>query len=78
VNPRAGLDDVEKIKYLTVPGLELRPLSHPARNLSLYRLRYPGSILTIADLYIYYIEMKTYVKMDDMSTIKMFSKCFTL
>jgi hypothetical protein len=36
VGPRAGLDDVEKRKFLTLPGLELRLLS-------LYRLRYPGS-----------------------------------
>jgi hypothetical protein len=26
VNPRAGLDDVEKRKFLTLQGLELRPL----------------------------------------------------
>jgi hypothetical protein len=25
VEPRTGLDDVEKRKFLTVPGLELRP-----------------------------------------------------
>jgi hypothetical protein len=25
VGPRAGLDDVEKRKFLTLPGLELRP-----------------------------------------------------
>jgi hypothetical protein len=30
VGPRTGLDDVEKRKFLTLPGLELRPLSHPA------------------------------------------------
>jgi hypothetical protein len=41
--PRAGLDDVEKRKFLTLPGFELRTLGHPARNQSLYRLRYPGS-----------------------------------
>jgi hypothetical protein len=28
VDPRAGLDDVEK----TLPGLELRPLGRPARS----------------------------------------------
>jgi hypothetical protein len=39
---RAGLDDVEKRKFLTLPGLELRPLGRPARTQSLYRLRYPG------------------------------------
>jgi hypothetical protein len=26
VGPRAGLDDVKKRKFLTLPGLELRPL----------------------------------------------------
>jgi hypothetical protein len=29
VGPRAGLDDVEKRKFLTLPGLELRPLGRP-------------------------------------------------
>jgi hypothetical protein len=43
VDPRAGLDDVEKRKFLTLPELELRPLDRPARNQSLYRLSYPGS-----------------------------------
>jgi hypothetical protein len=43
VGPRAGLDDVEKRKLLTLPGLELRPLGHPARIQSLYRLVFPGS-----------------------------------
>jgi hypothetical protein len=42
VIPRAGLDDVEKIKFLTLPGLEFRPLGRPARSQSVYRLRYPG------------------------------------
>jgi hypothetical protein len=28
---------------LTLPGLEPRPLSRPARSQSLYWLRYPGS-----------------------------------
>jgi hypothetical protein len=36
VGPRAGLDDVEKRKFLILPGLELRPLGCPARNQSLY------------------------------------------
>jgi hypothetical protein len=43
MGPRAGLDDVEKIKFLILPGLELGPLSRTARSQSLYRLRYPGS-----------------------------------
>jgi hypothetical protein len=36
MDPRAGLDNVEKRKFLTLPGLELRPLSHPAHSQSLY------------------------------------------
>jgi hypothetical protein len=43
VDPRAGLDYIEKRKFLTLPGLELLPLSRPARSQCLYRLRYPGS-----------------------------------
>jgi hypothetical protein len=42
VDPRAGLDDVEKRKFLSIPGLEHRPLDRPSRSQSLYRLRYPG------------------------------------
>jgi hypothetical protein len=44
VDPRAGLDTVDKRKLLTLPGLELRPLSRPASSQSLYRLRHPGSL----------------------------------
>jgi hypothetical protein len=47
VDPRAGLDDVKKRKFLTLQGLELRPLGRPARSQSLYRLRYPGTYTTI-------------------------------
>jgi hypothetical protein len=43
VGPRAGLDEVEKRKFLNLPGLELRLRGRPARSQSLYRLRYPGS-----------------------------------
>jgi hypothetical protein len=32
VDPRASLDDLEKRKFLTLPGFELRPLSRPARE----------------------------------------------
>jgi hypothetical protein len=41
VGPRTGVGDVEK--YLTLTGLELRPLGSPTRSQSLYRLSYPGS-----------------------------------
>jgi hypothetical protein len=47
VGPRAGLDDVEKRKLLTLPGLELRPLGRPAHSQSLNRLRYPGSHFSV-------------------------------
>jgi hypothetical protein len=43
VDPRAGLDDMENIKFLALTVLELRPLGCPARSQSLYRLRYLGS-----------------------------------
>jgi hypothetical protein len=42
VGPRASLDNVEKRKFLSLPGLEPRPLGRPGRSQSLYRLRYPG------------------------------------
>jgi hypothetical protein len=32
VDLRAGLDDLEKRKFLTPPGLELRLLGRPARS----------------------------------------------
>jgi hypothetical protein len=46
VGPRAGLDNVEKRKFLTLPSLELRPLGRPACSQSLYRLRSPGYTYT--------------------------------
>jgi hypothetical protein len=38
VDPRAGLNDVDKRKFLTLSGLELQPLGRPGSQ-SLYRLR---------------------------------------
>jgi hypothetical protein len=43
VGSRAGLDDLEKRKFFTLPGLELRPFGRPVRSQSLYRLSYSGS-----------------------------------
>jgi hypothetical protein len=43
VDTRLGLDDMEKITFLTLPGLELRPLGRSARSQTLYRLRYHAS-----------------------------------
>jgi hypothetical protein len=43
VGLKAGLDDMEKRKFLTLYGPEIQPLGRPARSQSLYRLRYRGS-----------------------------------
>jgi hypothetical protein len=43
VCPTSGVDDVVKRKFFPLPGLELRPLGHPARNQSLYRHSHSGS-----------------------------------
>jgi hypothetical protein len=48
VDPRAGLDDVQKRTFLTLPGLQLRLLLRPARTQSLHRLRYHGSHLVVS------------------------------
>jgi hypothetical protein len=40
VDPRASLSEMEKLKFFTLLGLELRPLRDPDRNQSLYRIRY--------------------------------------
>jgi hypothetical protein len=58
VNPTAGLKDMEKRKYLTLPRLELRPLSRPALSQSLYRLRHSGSLLLLTYLKLVKIEIK--------------------
>jgi hypothetical protein len=43
VDLRVGLDTAEKRKFLTLPGLELRPLGRPPRSQALYWLRYFGT-----------------------------------
>jgi hypothetical protein len=43
VDSRVGLENVEKKKFFTLPGLQLLPLECPARSQSLYRLSYSGS-----------------------------------
>jgi hypothetical protein len=53
VGLRASLDGVEKRRFLTLPGLELRPLCRPACSQSLYRLRYPVSEKKCVYRYIY-------------------------
>jgi hypothetical protein len=44
VDPRAGLNTVERKNFLTKPGLKRRSLGRPARRQSLYRLSCLGSI----------------------------------
>jgi hypothetical protein len=41
VDPRTGLDNLERREFLTLPGLELLPPCRPARRQTVYRLRYP-------------------------------------
>jgi hypothetical protein len=43
VDPSAGLEEVEKRTFFTLPELEHRSLGGPFRCQSLYRLRFPGS-----------------------------------
>jgi hypothetical protein len=45
LGPRFGLEDVEKKKFLTLSGLELRPFRCPVRSQLLYQLRCPDSLL---------------------------------
>jgi hypothetical protein len=40
VEPKAGLENLEKKTLLTLPGLERQPLGRPVRSQSLYLLRY--------------------------------------
>jgi hypothetical protein len=52
MGPRASLDDIDNRKFLTLSRLELRPLGRPARSQSLYRLRYPGSLVLVYVTYV--------------------------
>jgi hypothetical protein len=46
VDPRAGLDYMEKSKFFTLPGLELQlTLGRPTRSQLLYRLLHRGSYI---------------------------------
>jgi hypothetical protein len=38
VGPRTSLDNLEKGKFLILPGFELQPFGRPARSQALYRL----------------------------------------
>jgi hypothetical protein len=45
VDLRAGLDDLQKRKFFTLPGLELRPLGRPARSYAEYAIPAPHFVL---------------------------------
>jgi hypothetical protein len=49
-DPRGGMDEVEKRKFLTPPRLDHRPLGHPARSQSLYHRAIPAALV----LYIFF------------------------
>jgi hypothetical protein len=56
VDPRTDVDNVEMRIFLTLPGLELQSLSHPAHGQSLYQLHYRCSyISSCVCIYIYKI-----------------------
>jgi hypothetical protein len=46
VGPKTGLEGMVKREFFTLLGLELWPFSRLARSQSLYRLRYPASLIT--------------------------------
>jgi hypothetical protein len=48
VGRSVGLNDTEKRNFFTLKELELQPLGRPARSQSLYRIRYPGSLIKLA------------------------------
>jgi hypothetical protein len=64
VDSRAGLEYLEKRKFLSLPRLVFRPLGRRARSQSLYRLSYPGSQLYCSFLRItkYPLEKMFYLK----------------
>jgi hypothetical protein len=64
VDSRSCLDDVEKRQFLTLPGLERRPLCRPTVSQSLYRLRYPGyhtvSVINYNYFNVYWVKVVSY------------------
>jgi hypothetical protein len=59
MDPRAGLDNMEKLKFLTLQGLELRHFGRPDSSQSLYRLRYRGSSKLLIVMLIYHSHKST-------------------
>jgi hypothetical protein len=50
VDLRTGLNDVEKRKFLTLPGLKLRPLGRPARRYTDWAIPALGITLVIKEI----------------------------
>jgi hypothetical protein len=71
---RTGMDDVEKRKFLTLPGLEVQPLGCPALSQSLYRLSYTLSIFEKSGnvKIIYYVNYLTEFKFDGLIVVNEF------
>jgi hypothetical protein len=51
VNPRAGMDDLEKRKFLTLPGFELRSLRHPASRYTDYATPAPHNSIILKEIW---------------------------
>jgi hypothetical protein len=47
MDTRADPDDIEKRKFFTLPGLELRPPGHPARSQPLYHYAIPALMIVL-------------------------------
>jgi hypothetical protein len=72
VGVRVCLDNMEKRKFFTLPGLELEPLSLPARNQSLYCLHSIYLILCNRFKNMYFGYLNLYYMMD---ILQKFVKC---
>jgi hypothetical protein len=55
VGPRAGVENVEKRNFFTLPGIELRSLGRPPLSRSLYGIRYPGSNNNLYNMKVYFM-----------------------
>jgi hypothetical protein len=64
LDPRTDLDDVEKRKLLTIPGLEFWPLGRPVLIQLLYRLSYAGSYAIKISLKYKYSVFSTFLCVD--------------
>jgi hypothetical protein len=56
------LDNMEKLKFLTLLGLEHQPLSHLTLSQFLYQLHCRGSVIMTAGDGIYHVNTKMYVQ----------------